>query len=99
MVAAQQRMMPAKTATQKTGTVGAEKTERGNMLREQARQLDIPMRVSKGQAEGDFDQIRDEREIAKMAEIGAPMRGFMDDQHDGFAPELRFVRRWNRGHT
>ena len=62
-------------------SIGAAETAGGMeaMRRERAASLPVPMNLSKGQATQDFAQQQFEREIAKRAEEGAPIREFMND--------------------
>lgn len=62
-------------------SIGAAETAGGMeaIRRERAASLPVPMDLSKGQATQDFAQQQFEREAAKRAEEGAPIREFMND--------------------
>lgn len=70
--------MPQSTSAR---SIGAAETSGGMeaMRRERAASLPVPMDLSKGQATQDFAQQQFEREAAKRAEEGAPIREFMND--------------------
>ena len=55
-------------------SIGAAEVPIGQVRRAQAQELPVPIKLTKGQAEKDFEQQRFERETAKSNEIGEPIR-------------------------
>lgn len=68
-------------AAQAGRNVGAAETEVAAMRRASAQELPVPIELTKGQATREFGQQQFEREIAKNAEVGAPIRERMAQQN------------------
>lgn len=68
-------------AAQAGRNVGAAETEVSAMRRASAQELPVPIELTKGQATREFGQQQFEREIAKNAEVGAPIRERMAQQN------------------
>lgn len=62
--------------------VGAAETDVARMRRERAGSLPVPIRLTKGQAERDFEGQRFERETAKDAKAGQPIRERYAEQNE-----------------
>lgn len=62
--------------------VGAAETDVARMRRERAASLDVPLKLSKGQATRDFEQQRFEREAAKSPKLGQPLREHFAEQNE-----------------
>jgi hypothetical protein len=71
--------------------VGAAGSEVAMMRRERAAQLDVPITLTEGQATREFGQQQFEREIAKNAELGKPLRDRMASQNEAMQQNLE---RW-----
>lgn len=63
------------------GSVGAAAVEQGTLRQAQAAELPVPIKLTKGQRDRTFEQLRFEREIAKDPEIGEPIRQRMAEQN------------------
>lgn len=68
--------------------VGAAETEASAMRRANAQDLPVPVDLTKGQATREFGQQRFERETAKNAEIGAPIRERFAQQNEQLQQNL-----------
>jgi hypothetical protein len=69
-----------------TGTsAGAAAVDIADVRQAQASELPVPINLTKGQRTRDFEQQRFEREAAKDAEMGAPIRERMSDQNQKVA--------------
>lgn len=62
--------------------VGSAETDAAAMRRASAAELPIPIKLTKGQAERSFEQQQFEREAAKNAKIGEPLRQRFADQNE-----------------
>lgn len=69
-----QQVLPEKKPAFGEDTAGAARVDRAELAQAQASELDIPIDLTKGQASGKFEDIRFERETAKISEEGAPFR-------------------------
>lgn len=62
-------------------SIGAAEVPVGQVRRAQAQELPVPIKLTKGQAEKDFEQQRFERETAKSNDIGKPIRDRYAEQN------------------
>lgn len=62
-------------------SVGSAEVPIGQVRRAQAQELPVPIKLTKGQAEKDFEQQRFERETAKAEDIGKPIRDRYAEQN------------------
>jgi len=62
-------------------SVGAAEVPVGQVRMAQANELPVPIKLTKGQAEKDFEQQRFERETAKSNDIGKPIRDRYAEQN------------------
>jgi hypothetical protein len=62
-------------------TVGAAEVDAATTRRERARNLPVPVELTEGQAGGKFDQQQFEKETAKDASTGKPLRETFDEQN------------------
>lgn len=76
------KLMPAQKST--LSGVGAAATPEATMRHQRAADLPVPLKLSKGQAERNFEQQRFEVETAKMPE-GAPLRAARAKQNEQIA--------------
>lgn len=60
---------------------GAAAVEAGALRQAKAQELPVPIKLTEGQKSRDFGQQRFERETAKDAELGAPIRQRFEDQN------------------
>lgn len=65
------------------GSVGAAGTDMSAQRTATANNLPVPIRISKGEATRDPEQLTFEREAAKQAELGAPLRQHSADKNLG----------------
>jgi hypothetical protein len=79
----QERLASMDRFSQRQGAAGAQGVEMETLRREAANELPVPMgqSLTKGQASRDFEQTRFERETAKDAERGKPLRDNYADQN------------------
>lgn len=68
--------------------VGAAETEVSAMRRANAADLPVPVELTKGQATREFGQQQFEREIAKNAELGGPVRERLAQQNEQIQQNL-----------
>jgi hypothetical protein len=66
---------------QRQGSAGAQGVDVATIRRQAANELPVPIQLTKGQATRDFEQTRFERETAKDAERGKPLRDNYADQN------------------
>jgi hypothetical protein len=91
------------TAPANLGSAGAEAVDAGLMRQTKANELDVPIDLTQGQKTRSFGDQQFEREIAKDADLGEPVRKRFEDQNlklqqnlesmidstDAQAPDLR----------
>lgn len=65
-----------------TRSVGAAEVPEASLRRANAESLDVPMKLTEGQATRDHGQQQFERETAKNAQAGAPLRERFDEQNE-----------------
>lgn len=70
------------------GSVGAAGVEQEALRRAAASELPVPMELTKGQATRDFAAQQFERETAKNAEVGAPLRERFAEQNQQLAQNM-----------
>lgn len=74
------------------GTAGAAETPQALQRRETAAQLPVPFEgrsaLTRGQATRDFEQLQFEKETAKRADIGAPLRARAENQSETLIQNL-----------
>ncbi len=62
-------------------SVGAQAVDKTTLRQTAAEELPVPIKLTKGQKTRDFEQLRFERETAKMGEEGAPIRERLTEQN------------------
>lgn len=83
------RLQPSATQAAGTGRAGgAAAADLARVRAEQAQELPVPIKLTEGQKTRDFDQQRFERETAKQAEIGAPIRERYRQQNEQLSQNL-----------
>ena len=63
------------------GSVGAQALSDAQIRAEAAKNLPVPIQLTKGQSTREFDQQRFERETAKLEDVGEPLRQRFADQN------------------
>ncbi len=78
--------LPSQQASARS--IGAAEIQPEQVRRQAANELPVPLPLTKGMATQDFAQQRFEREIAKDAELGAPMRDRMNELNQGIGQNI-----------
>jgi len=63
------------------GSMGAAEVPIGDVRRQAARDLPVPIDLTEGQSSREFNQVRFERETAKMGAEGTPLRDRFEEQN------------------
>lgn len=69
-------------------SIGAAEIQPEQVRRQAAQDLPVPLNITKGMATQDFEQQRFERETAKDAELGAPIRERMSELNQGIGQNI-----------
>lgn len=79
---------PVQTTAGTGASAGSAGTDIATLRRERAASLDVPVDLTEGQATREFGQEQFEREMAKDAELGVPIRERMDEQNSRLQQNL-----------
>lgn len=81
----------APAAQPEGSSVGAMQAEQGLVRQAKASELDVPIALTAGQRTRDFGQTQFERETAKQADMGAPLRERFAEQNKQLAQNLEVM--------
>ena len=80
--------LPQMTQKGSARSIGAAEIKPEQVRRQAAQDLPVPLNITKGMATQDFGQQRFERETAKDAELGAPIRERMSELNQGIGQNI-----------